>query len=80
LGVFTILGHSNIKMTERYAKPARHHIAHKTTAREMWTLLRAADAETRTKTASTAELSRSVVRNYPRPVHRGVSLLETLTN
>jgi len=35
-----ILGHSNIKMTERYAKLARHHIA-KTgnTAREIWKLM-----------------------------------------
>jgi site-specific recombinase XerD len=35
-----ILGHSNIKMTERYAKLARQHIA-KTgiTAREIWKLM-----------------------------------------
>jgi integrase len=35
-----ILGHSNIKMTERYAKLAKHHIA-KTgnTAREIWKLM-----------------------------------------
>jgi integrase len=35
-----ILGHSNIKMTERYAKLAKRHIA-KTgnTAREMWRLM-----------------------------------------
>ncbi len=35
-----ILGHANIKMTERYAKLAKHHIA-KTgnTAREMWKLM-----------------------------------------
>jgi integrase len=39
-----ILGHSNIKMTERYAKLARHHIARTgSTAREMWTLLGASD-------------------------------------
>ena len=32
-----ILGHSNIKMTERYAKLAREHIARTgSTAREMW--------------------------------------------
>jgi integrase len=32
-----ILGHSNIKMTERYAKLARQHIARTgSTAREMW--------------------------------------------
>jgi integrase len=35
-----ILGHSNIKMTERYAKLAREHIARtSSTAREMWKLL-----------------------------------------
>ncbi len=35
-----ILGHSNIKMTERYAKLARQHIARTgNTAREMWKLL-----------------------------------------
>jgi len=35
-----ILGHSNIKMTERYAKLARQHIARtRNTAREMWKLL-----------------------------------------
>jgi len=35
-----ILGHSNIKMTERYAKLARHHIARtSSTARGMWKLL-----------------------------------------
>ena len=34
-----ILGHSNIKMTERYAKLARQHIARTSnTAREMWKL------------------------------------------
>ena len=35
-----ILGHANIKMTERYAKLGRNHIA-KTgnTAREMWKLM-----------------------------------------
>ena len=32
-----ILGHSNVKMTERYAKLARSHIATTdSTAREMW--------------------------------------------
>jgi integrase len=46
-----ILGHSNIKMTERYAKLARSHIARTgNTAREMWTLLKAADGEPRTGT------------------------------
>jgi integrase len=46
-----ILGHSNIKMTERYAKLARHHIA-KTgnTAREMWGLLGAGDGQSGTDT------------------------------
>jgi integrase len=35
-----ILGHSNIKMTERYAKLARKHIARtSSTAREIWKLL-----------------------------------------
>jgi integrase len=35
-----ILGHSNIKMTERYAKLARWHIARtSSTAREMWKLM-----------------------------------------
>ena len=34
-----ILGHANIKMTERYAKLARSHIARTgSTAREMWKL------------------------------------------
>ena len=35
-----ILGHSNIKMTERYAKLAQKHIARTgNTAREMWKLM-----------------------------------------
>jgi integrase len=35
-----ILGHSNIRMTERYAKLAKTHIARTgTTAREMWKLM-----------------------------------------
>jgi integrase len=35
-----ILGHSNIKMTERYAKLGRDHIARTgNTAREMWRLM-----------------------------------------
>jgi len=35
-----ILGHSNIKMTERYAKLGRQHIARTgNTAREIWKLL-----------------------------------------
>jgi site-specific recombinase XerD len=35
-----ILGHSNIKMTERYAKLAKAHIAKTgSTAREMWILM-----------------------------------------
>jgi integrase len=46
-----ILGHANIKMTERYAKLARHHIARTgSTAREMWTLLRGPDAEGKPET------------------------------
>lgn len=37
-----ILGHANIKMTERYAKLARQHIARtSSTAREMWRLMEA---------------------------------------
>jgi hypothetical protein len=39
-----ILGHSNIKMTERYAKLGRQHIARTgNTAREMWKLLEPAN-------------------------------------
>lgn len=35
-----ILGHSNIKMTKRYAKLAKSHIARtRSTAREMWRLM-----------------------------------------
>ena len=35
-----ILGHSNIKMTERYAKLAKQHIARTgNTAREIWKLM-----------------------------------------
>lgn len=41
-----ILGHANIKMTERYAKLARQHIARtSSTAREMWKLLEPAREE-----------------------------------
>jgi len=37
-------GHSNIKMTERYAKLAKHHIARTSnTAREVWKLLEPID-------------------------------------
>lgn len=40
----TILGHSNIKMTERYAKLGRQHIARiGNAAREMWKLLEPAN-------------------------------------
>jgi len=40
-----ILGHSNIKMTERYAKLARRHIAKTgSTAREMWRLMQPGEA------------------------------------
>jgi integrase len=39
-----ILGHSNIKMTERYAKLARQHIARTgSTAREIWKLMEKCD-------------------------------------
>ena len=41
-----ILGHSNIKMTERYAKLARQHIAKTgSTAREIWKLMEVRNAE-----------------------------------
>jgi len=41
-----ILGHSNIKMTERYAKLARQHIARTgSTAREIWKLMELKNAE-----------------------------------
>ena len=41
-----ILGHSNLKMTERYAKLAKQHIARTgSTAREMWKMLRGREGE-----------------------------------
>ena len=41
-----ILGHSNIKMTERYAKLAREHIARtSSTAREIWKRMETGSAE-----------------------------------
>lgn len=41
-----ILGHSNIKMTERYAKLARKHLAKTgSTAREIWKLMETKNAE-----------------------------------
>jgi integrase len=41
-----ILGHKNIKMTERYAKLGRQHIARTgSTARELWTLLEVGNGE-----------------------------------
>jgi integrase len=47
-----ILGHANIKMTERYAKLARSHIAKTgSTAREMWRML---EGQTRNQTNGTA--------------------------
>ena len=43
-----ILGHSNIKMTERYAKLGEKHIARTgSTAREMWKLMEQREAATR---------------------------------
>ena len=46
-----ILGHSNIKMTERYAKLAKDHIARTgTTACEMWKLMEEGDGERSTGT------------------------------
>ena len=48
-----ILGHSNIKMTERYAKLAKGHIA-KTgnTAREMWKLMEPEAGDRKEQTGS----------------------------
>jgi site-specific recombinase XerD len=41
-----ILGHSNIKMTERYAKLGRKHIARTSnTAREIWKLMEPEEAD-----------------------------------
>jgi integrase len=46
-----ILGHANIKMTERYAKLAKKHIARTgNTAREMWKLMEAENGEQSTAT------------------------------
>jgi site-specific recombinase XerC len=42
----TILGHSNIKMTERYAKLGRKHIARTgNTARELWKLMKSENCQ-----------------------------------
>jgi integrase len=48
-----ILGHRNVKMTERYSKLARHHIA-KTgnTAREMWKLMEPEAGNTKEQTGA----------------------------
>ena len=52
-----ILGHSNIKMTERYAKLARQHIARTgSTAREMWKLLDQPKLLEATTTCDTANI------------------------
>ena len=46
-----ILGHANIKMTERYAKLAKEHIARTgTTACELWKLMEEGDEERSTGT------------------------------
>ena len=46
-----ILGHANIKMTERYAKLAKKHIARTgNTAREMWKLMEGDNGEQSTGT------------------------------
>ena len=46
-----VLGHANIKMTERYAKLAKNHIARTgNTARGMWTLMRKGNVEQGTGT------------------------------
>jgi integrase len=48
-----ILGHANIKMTERYAKLARGHIAKTSnTARELWKLMEPEAGNTKEQTAS----------------------------
>jgi len=48
-----ILGHKNIKMTERYAKLARSHIARTgNTAREMWKLMEPETGDTNEQTGS----------------------------
>jgi site-specific recombinase XerD len=45
-----MLGHSHIKMTERYAKLAKKHIARTgNTAREMWKLMEREPAEAAAK-------------------------------
>jgi len=47
-----ILGHSNIKMTERYAKLSKQHIAKTgSTAPEMWALMEEETAGTGTEEA-----------------------------
>jgi integrase len=47
-----ILGHANIKMTERYAKLGNNHIARTgSTAREMWNLM---EGDLREQTKGTA--------------------------
>jgi site-specific recombinase XerD len=44
-----ILGHRNVRTTERYAKLARKHIARTgNTAREVWTLLEGRNADAAT--------------------------------
>ena len=48
-----ILGHSNIKMTERYAKLAKNHIARTgNTAREMWKLMQGEAGDKKAQTGS----------------------------
>ena len=48
-----ILGHSNIKMTERYAKLAKDHIARTgNTAREIWKLMAGEAGNTKAQTGS----------------------------
>jgi hypothetical protein len=50
-----ILGHSNVKMTEQYAKLGKNHIAKTgSTAREMWKLM---EGEAGTKQARGPECS-----------------------
>ena len=48
-----ILGHSNIKMTERYAKLAKGHIARTgNTAREIWKLMEGEAGSKKAQTGS----------------------------
>jgi hypothetical protein len=63
-----ILGHSNIKMTERCAKLARQHIARTgSTAREMWKLLEKPKLLEAVTTCDTANILTDVRVYFARP-------------